>query len=179
MAGSATMLLAFATPVSGLPWSSKGASSTLNPILTSGPESCSTASWVPFLMSVPTADMPPERGLWVAILMTLGAGAPHPASTTAARASIERKRMMDFRIGSSSFEAGLNLAFSRQEPRDSGTAPAARWLVSMVPAPLLPEFRQSPALVSLSCAAPALDEPAEDAGVYAPEAKRSRIAFYS
>ena len=63
--------MALATPVSGLPWSSKGASSTLKPILVRGSESCSMASWVPLLMSLPITDMAPDRGLWVAILMVL------------------------------------------------------------------------------------------------------------
>ncbi len=63
------MALALATPVSGLAWSSYGESSILNPILLSGPDSCSTANWQPPLMSTPITERGPESGVCEAILM--------------------------------------------------------------------------------------------------------------
>ena len=101
MAGSDTRFLALATPVSGLAWSSKGASSTLNPILVKGPDSCSRASWVPALMSLPITEVDPDRGLWVAILIVLlSLSQPEPRSRPRAdrvRAKIGR----ELRIASS------------------------------------------------------------------------------
>jgi hypothetical protein len=62
--------LALATPVSGVAWSSKGASSTVKPISCSLALFCSSANCAPFLMAVPSTDCGPLNGDCEATLIT-------------------------------------------------------------------------------------------------------------
>src|SRR5450432_4008766 len=66
---SLTMFWAFATPTSGVAWSSKGTYSTVKPMSSRGFLSWATASLAPFSMAVPRTACGPESGLWEAILM--------------------------------------------------------------------------------------------------------------
>src|SRR6267142_1049965 len=62
MSLSAMMFFAFATPTSGLAWSSKGTRSTLKPCFSRAPLNFSMASCAPSLMPSPTAAERALRG---------------------------------------------------------------------------------------------------------------------
>src|SRR5258708_13911976 len=78
------MFWAFATPTSGVAWSSNGTNSTLKPRSVMDLLSCLTARAAPFLIAVPRDACLPDRGLCEAILMVGAAAGEHAATNTMA-----------------------------------------------------------------------------------------------